>query len=261
MTVLDSMFGEAMAVNDRGQIVGRGMVSGSYHAFLREDGEMIDLGTLGGRQSRPMDINNQTQIVGDLDDAEHAFLWEDGELTDLGTLTVDRACEYDTCSASAINIEGQIVGGCDYVLDQGRAFLWEDGELTDLGTLGGDLSEATAINDEGQIVGLSTAVPGHASQQAHAFLWTDGEMIDLGTLGGMFSAATAINERGQVVGFSETAGGALHAFLWADGEMTDLGALEPDSNSFAADINDEGEIVGESGQGWGGQAVLWKPGR
>jgi probable HAF family extracellular repeat protein len=89
----------------------------------------------------------------------------------------------------------------------------------DLGTLGGNPGRAWAINEAGQVVGVS----GTASGWTHAFLW-DGTMTDLGTMGGHQSDARAINQAGQVVGSSKTASSVLHAFLW-DGTMIDLGTL------------------------------------
>jgi probable HAF family extracellular repeat protein len=46
-------FSEALNVNKRGQIVGSGTTAtGEEHAILWNNGEVIDLGTLGGRFSR-----------------------------------------------------------------------------------------------------------------------------------------------------------------------------------------------------------------
>ena len=76
--------------------------------------------------------------------------------------------------------------------------------IHDLGTLpGGTSSQATAVNDQRQIVGVST----NAAGATRAVLWDHGTIQDLGDLGGGMSMATAINARGQVVGESSNASG------------------------------------------------------
>nr|MCU0234153.1 hypothetical protein [Thermoanaerobaculales bacterium] len=52
--------------------------------------------------------------------------------------------------------------------------------VVDLGTLGGSLSSAVDIDEEGGVVGSSTTAEG----EVHPFVWRDGELVDLGTLGG-----------------------------------------------------------------------------
>jgi len=129
--------------------------------------------------------------------------------------------------------------------------------LVDLGTLGGQFSQARALNDRGEIVGISST-----GSATHGFLWRDGRMSDLGTLGGDFSAATDINNRGDVVGYSTTADGDSHAFLWRDGRMSDLGTLGGEGyTSIAMAINDWGDIVGDNYGPVGVRAFLWREGR
>ena len=93
--------------------------------------------------------------------------------------------------------------------------------VTDLGTLlGGPTSQANGINDNGQVVGVSSN---------RAFLWQSGSgMQDLGMLpGGLYCEADGIDDSGQVVGMCRTTSNSIgHAFLWQSGRgMQDLGTL------------------------------------
>jgi probable HAF family extracellular repeat protein len=183
----------------------------------------------------------------------------------------------------------------------GQFYVDDDGDLVndlivDLGTLRGDtdpISAATAVNDSGRITGysytLATIEDGDPRAAYHAFLITprdtdgdgigdqwyrdvDGDngndrMRDLGTLGGYNSWGRDINNENQVVGESDTdpdeSGGynLTRAFLWDGGDMSDLGALVEDGFSAASAINDDGVIVGWSGNDDGQRrAIIYENG-
>src|SRR5688572_26331337 len=55
---------DAVAVNARGQVAGKYRVSGAMHAFLWSDGNLVDLGTLGGSTSYPTAMNDAGQVIG-----------------------------------------------------------------------------------------------------------------------------------------------------------------------------------------------------
>lgn len=207
----------AVAINGRGQVVGWSQKRPleewgepereDPHAFLWQNGRMIDLGGLPGRPySWAFDINERGQVIGRL------------QAKDLPS------------------------GEWGYR----HAFVWQKGQMTDLGTLGGPQSEANAISDRGVIVGWSDTVPRNVQWNSlHAFLWRDGHIQSLGTLrSGWGSEASAINNRGQVVGWSHVydEGTSPHAFGWQDGQMINLGTLPGDSESFAEGINERGQV-------------------
>jgi probable HAF family extracellular repeat protein len=234
--------------------------STEMHAFLRDRGTLLDLGTLGGPDSYAEFINNTGQVAGFsfTNSAPNSttgfptvdpFLWENGEMKDLGTLGGTAGFAGD------INDEGIVVGQSNLAGDATyHPFLWKGNQMTDILTLGGNDGGALRINDAGVVVGWADT-PG--SQVHHAVLWHNGAMTDLGTVGtDPCSVAFSVNARGQVVGDSgdgsgiETCLGKLHGFLWeGGGPMLDLSTLfAPLASGIeftaAGHIGDDGSILG-----------------
>jgi probable HAF family extracellular repeat protein len=231
----------AEAINNNGQVVGYSQSwTSTQHAFLYSNGNMSDLGTLGGTSSIAYGVNDMGQVVGAAQDASgvsHAFLWSNGTMTDIGSLP---GATYSR--ATGINKNGQICGICS-VNGHIRSFLYDNGTITDLGVLPGpgQTSFANAINNNGQIAGYSYT----AIQATDAVLWNGSAMLDLGRMGFYSSQATDINDAGLVVGgLSRTVGGDSDAFVYSNGIMTDIGNLPGGRDSYALGVNNSGQVVG-----------------
>ena len=81
--------------------------------------------------------------------------------------------------------------------------------FVDIGALVGGSSDATGINDSGQVIGV---VVGSYTFQTHAWIYNNGTITDLGTLGGTYAYPYSINSLGQVVGQSTNASNSHRAF-------------------------------------------------
>ena len=119
--------------------------------------------------------------------------------------------------------------------------------VTDLGVLGtGPTSDAVAINNSGQIAGISDT---SGANTPHATLYSNGTLTDLGTFPtGATSYAEAINDFGTIVGIAGTmVSGNLvsQAFSTTGGAFTDLGTLGTGVQSDARAIASNGVIVGQ----------------
>jgi probable HAF family extracellular repeat protein len=261
----------ATGINDSGLVIGASAnavpdplsmfgFGTETRTFVWKNGQMRDIGTLGGPDAAPWaGPNNRGQVSGSSYTSStvnadtgsptiHPFLWEDGTMADLGSLGGTLAF------GEGVNERGEVIGISTLAGNIAGAngqpifhpFIWRHGCIRDLGTLGGDNGDVSWINDAGQVVGVAD-LPG--SETHDAFLWERGRMVDLGNLG-QTSRASAINSRGQVVGSSKTNDGQFHAFLWNKGTpMIDLNVFVPEGADLqlltdALNINDRGEIMG-----------------
>lgn len=250
---LGGTYSYARAINDSGQIVGGAYTTGN--AALRAtqwiDGHILTLTDFGGRSSEAYSINSSGSIAGYSDSYSGAtgVLWTDGKPSQLQSLT---GTPWRLFGANGINEAGEVVGSA-YLPSKGapHAVSWAQGIGTDLGTLGGSSSNAFAVNDAGEIVGVSDIAVGSSAQ--HATVWRNGVAHDLGTLGGYYSDARDINNSGQIVGltYSPTTDRDGSLAYISDGlSMTDLNTLISNvDNPFrslymASGINERGQIVG-----------------
>jgi probable HAF family extracellular repeat protein len=213
------------AINSKGMMAGSGDIGvidpltggPELRADFRYQGQIINLGTFGGTNSLANDINSRGQVVGGAENTEadpwnfgailelpsptawRGFIWQGGVIQDLGTLGGPDSFGF------LINDRGQ-VAGFSFInsvpspttgIPTVDPFLWNHGRMIDLGTLGGTFGFATALNNQGQVIGFSDVVDDVAN---HAFIWEHGRLTDIGTLGGDNSIATWINDAGEVVG-------------------------------------------------------------
>jgi len=135
-------------------------------------------------------------------------------------------------------------------------------EVVDLGPFDNNRNRLSAMNDRGQMVGVSI---NPSSGRIEAFLEADGKREPLGTLGGSFSIAHDINNHGEVVGGSLTEGDEnFHGFVYRENCLHDLNELlEPGAQGWeliqALAINNHGEIVGIGSQSGQDRIVLLRP--
>ena len=187
---LGGAYAQAYAINDAGYITGASQTQGmgpmvTTHAFIYRlptppyprFNRMVDLGVLGGLSSYGMAINSYNHVVGYStittgDERVHGFLHDGAKMIDLGSLGgPGNRWGSDVSVALGVNNYDQVVGYTylpaigDMPIQQ-VAFLWRrgvsgGGQMINLNKLlfgeGKNylLFSATAINDNGQIVGTA----------------------------------------------------------------------------------------------------------
>jgi probable HAF family extracellular repeat protein len=99
------------SINSKGTVVGCSALGGGVpgtHAFSWNDGQMTDLGMLGGQDSCAVGVDDAGRVVGLAAPSAgvgHAVIWDHGVITDLGVLAGEGGS-----SATAINAKGTVVG-------------------------------------------------------------------------------------------------------------------------------------------------------
>lgn len=250
-TLDDDNFGMVMGLNNEGwtenmdgvvnpPITSTSTTVASGRAVINIHGLNIELGTLGGKNSWTNygGINDRGEAVGF---AETSVPDPDGE--DMCAFGTKLTC---------------------------RPFLWRHGHIMALPTLGGNNGQASAINNRGQIVGISETTdqdagcpPGKPGKIISPVLWEKGKVRALPTVAGDPDGfVQGINDQGQAVGSSGTCTNiATHAVLWENGTAFQLPNLGR-TGSAAYAINDHGQIVGyvQSPDGTTIVASVWQNG-
>ncbi|HEV7705031.1 MAG TPA: hypothetical protein VGO46_12100 [Gemmatimonadaceae bacterium] len=277
-----------VSINDRGWVAGYSSMPDNLtrHATLWRNDRGTDLGTLGGPNSTLVwpGLNDDGVVVG-ISETEklnplkeswscsaflpsvtkhncRGFVYEYGRMRKLPTLGGYNAFVTES------NRHGQIVGWAETKVHdptcatpqvlQFRAVIWEAGsrKAHELRPLPRDsTSAATAINDRGQVVGISgkcDVAVGEFSAQ-HAVIWENGRPRDIGNFGGVaWNTPVDINDAGDVTGFSDFPGdddgtSNFQGFFWSNATgMKKIGVLPGDATSQPFAINSQRQVVGLS---------------
>jgi hypothetical protein len=211
-----------------------------------------------------VDISNKGEVLGV---SSSPWLWSE----ELGL----RKVSGESRKVNRLNDSGHVVGFQrieDFACHSMRAFIYDarsqvftplDGGPPDMDEPHcGHFSNATALNNNGQVVGYSNLGSGGEGDPVSGFIWsrstghrllkpTDPRMVDIAPLD--------INDKGQVVGtfrYRDSGAWQLHSYFYWDAEtgVVDLQALldplDPMSsdavlwsNSWGARINDKGTIM------------------
>jgi len=270
-------------LNDRGQVTARVSVRDprfggavvDAHAGLWEFGRVRDLGAPPDRYSQAAALNNTGSVVGwggEILNAngDRALLWEPGKPPRILTSPGGYYAE-----AHAISDAGQIAGAAsvppsagDRLLGRDRfpavhAFFWDAPHAAgqDLGVLPGHRdSRATALNERGQVVGVS----GHLG-----FLWEDrrgmrplwplpghtGSFVnDIDGNGRAVGSSYVLQRRGRGAADRPHPPGVPRAILWPEGGAPPVALDSRLARSAAGWILIDAEAINERGQilaqGW-----------
>jgi probable HAF family extracellular repeat protein len=282
------------SINDLSWVAGYSRLPDrNRHATLWRNSSLTDLKTLGGPNSSvTWNVKNTAGIIVGISQTltpeplgeswssaafysspynvgfiNLGFVWQDGQMRGLPNFPGG-----NNGFATGANNLGQVVGWaengvhdptccCTQVL-QFRPAMWTlaPDQIHELPLIPGDTSgAATAINDNGQTVGISgicdQAVGRHTAK--HAVLWQNGTVTDIypDAPAPWWNTPTAINQHGDIVGFAgdptDVDGNILHAFIWTkDNGIKVLkplqGRVPQHIDSEAYGINEAGQVVGVS---------------
>lgn len=199
---------EARGINSRGDIVGVAYAKNVRGgAVLWSGGQRRFIGDLGpsGSGSTAISINYKGEIAGvssgfsTNQGVVRGVVWLNGTISDLGALGGLHS------TANAINGQALVVGWAEIANDSTAAFQWQNGKMSQLASLAGSVAsagngtQATAVNDSGEVVGSCVTSAG----DAHAVIWNNGQIADLNALipqrGLTLTRATGVNRSGQIV--------------------------------------------------------------
>lgn len=241
LSILDTVEGNAVAINNAGDIVGNRWGTPRGNGVVWHGGQ---LAVLPASIEHVTAISSLGHIVGTspmymdesgMNSSQSGFLYYQGQLTGLpDAFYQTTAIGFTYSTPTAVNRDGVVAMRGESSNGSG-SYLATPLQYTIIPV------DGRAINDAGTVAG--------ANADYQAALYADGKVTTLGTLPGdgfQYSVAFDINDAGVAVGFSTYGYGSNvreQSFLYQNGQMQMLGNFTL-SNSATA-INNLGTVIGD----------------
>jgi probable HAF family extracellular repeat protein len=217
-------------------------ISAYSHESSQPDRYYLD--KLPGVEGVPTAINRRGDVTGEgfrdgVGGDEIGFYFQRNRFVDLNTNP-----DVFVSSAAGVNDRRQVVGLASVRDEQGTmrmmGFIWKRGKFEFIGDLPGGLtlSAATAVNNQGQVIGYSDSNVG-----TECILWEKGSVMSIGRPFDLFFCIpSSINEFGTIVGGLVTSE-ATRPFRWREGTLTPLPLPPGATSGFAVDVNELGVVL------------------
>jgi probable HAF family extracellular repeat protein len=207
---------DARAIEERGRIVGGAYDTTTFQtrAFLFDNGNVVDLGSLHGGTDSSLAVAVNSHLVAAGQSSSHACRFDQSGVLDLQDPAVMGS---GPSWSSDITRDGKIAGGYGTYFAT-RPFLWDGAKIVDLSPLIPGRSQILGMNDFGDVVGWYDPIGTGHTFFISAFLLHHGVFTDLNTLidpasGWALGDAFDIDNEGRIVGDGGFGGSSNRAFI------------------------------------------------
>ncbi len=239
----------AYGINNSGAIVGGYTIDSQHTSGFEYNGGYSVIGVSGSQDNNAGGINNLGEIAGfnsPVRSTPRLGFTDDGGTYTPIDLPGDGNSGGRSTTANGINDAGVVVGAVYYhgtpiysgYIDNGGSITYLDAFGTGSSSY---YTDAEAINDAGQVVGVATSTYGSNDR---GFLYQNGTYTTISDPNGAEGTqAYGINNSGEIVGDYTDSSGKTHGFIDVNGTFTTIDDPLGISTTLTG-INDAGQIVG-----------------
>jgi probable HAF family extracellular repeat protein len=178
-------------------------------------------------------VNNAGVLVGEYikKSKQHGFEFDHGK-----GVTIDNPNGTNTV-CSAINSKGEIVGWYTASSGNNHGFLYKNGKFKEIAPAA--LSDASGINDNGDIVGSETDCQ---FCQQHAFLWNGHKFTQIDVPGAQYTGARGVNNKRDISILAPDSNNHFHSYIYRSGHFKEI-TVPGASETFIQGINNVGDVL------------------